>query len=353
MATANRPNRITLDAYSDPQLEISGLNGVYSQFTNQLQTPILGAKSFELISATFINSCLQLNDQSQLVFWYYRNASISNIRGSANLRCVRLHPSTFVPYAGFTDYVKNEYFNTVQELVTALNLAAAAGGDSTTYNPNWVAGDLVFSYDSDSRKISVKSGNAGIYIAPAASDDILVSQCLQGIAPFTPAASYQIKMNGFNSSNTNATATLQPFVLGQSMNARLGFAMSFNARGLWWGASSQVGCATSTGVPQLFDIPIEGDASPILLGAQSVGIYLDTVMGGGYDSATAKNLLSPVFIDVPPLNVVSYVPASVNQPLLSIAQEIYQITVRLVDDAGVPFVQSPNFNVRIEISIGY
>ena len=352
MATANRPNRITLDAYSDPQLEISGLNGVYSQFTNQLQTPILGAKSFELISATFINSCLQLNDASQLVFFYYRSVTQAGIRNTGNLSCVRLHPSTFVPYPGFTDYTKNEYFNTVQELVNALNLAAAAGGDSATYNPTWVAGDLVFSYDSDARKISVKSGNAGIYIAPAAADDPNIALLLQGLSPFV-GIPYQIKMNGFNSASNYATATLQPFVLGQSMNARLGFAMSFNSQGLWWGASSQVGCATSTGVPQIFDIPIEADATPILLGAQSVGIYLDTVMGGGYDSATSKNLLSPVFIDVPPLNVVSYVPASVNQPLLSVAQEIYQITVRLVDDAGVPFVQTPNFNVRIEISIGY
>ena len=352
MATANRPNRITLDAYSDPQLEISGLNGVYSQFTNQLQTPILGAKSFELISATFINSCLQLNDASQLVFFYYRSVTQAGIRNTGNLSCVRLHPSTFVPYPGFTDYTKNEYFNTVQELVNALNLAANTGGDSAGYNPTWVAGDVVFSYDNDSRKISVASGNAGVYIAPAAADDPNIALLLQGLPPFT-GIPYQIKMNGYNSSNNYATATLQPFVLEQSMNARLGFAMSFNSQGLWWGASSQQGCATSTGVPQIFDIPIEADATPILLGAQSVGIYLDTVMGGGYDSATSKNLLSPVFIDVPPLNVVSYVPASVNQPLLSVAQEIYQITVRLVDDAGVPFVQTPNFNVRIEISIGY
>lgn len=353
MATANRPNRITLDAYSDSQLQIAGPNGAYSQFTNQLQTPILGAKSFELVSATFINSCLQLNDQSQLVFWYYRSTTQSGIRGSANLRCIRLHPSTFVPYPGFTDYTKNEYFNTVQELVTALNLAANTGGDSVTYNPNFVAGDLVFSYDSDTRKISVASGTASVYIAPAAADDPLIALCLQGLSPFTPASSYQIKMNGYSSNNTYASATLQPYVLNQSMNARLGFAMSFNSRGLWWGSSSQVGCATSTGVPQLYQVPIEADANPILLGAQSVGLYLDTVMGGGYDSAISKNLLSPVFIDVPPLNVVSYAPAIGNQPLMSVAQEIYQITVRLVDDAGVPFVQPPNYNVRIEISIGY
>lgn len=353
MATANRPNRITLDAYSDPNLEIAGPNGVYSQFTNQLQTPILGAKSFELISATFINDCLQLNDQSQLMFFYYRNASATSIRGSANLRCVRLHPSTFVPYTGFTSFVKNKYFNSVTELCAALTAASAAGGDDIIYNPNWVSGELSFSYDTTTRRISVTCLTASMNIAPAAFDDPLVSQLLQGVSPFTPAANYQIKMNAYNSANSNATATPQPYVLNQTMNPRLGFAMSINSTPIWKGSSTQYGVATSTGVPQATSTAIEADSNPILLGAQSVGIYLDTVMGGGYDSAISKNLLSPVFINVPPLNIVSYAPAIGSQPLMSVAQEIYQITVRLIDDSGVPFLQSPNFNVRIEISIGY
>lgn len=352
MATANRPNRITLDAYSDPNLEIAGLNGTYSQFTNQLQTPILGAKSFELISATFINNCLQLNDQSQLVFFYYRNASASNIRNTGNLSCVRLHPSTFVPYPGFTSFVRNKYFNSVTELCAALTAASAAGGDSAGFNPTWVSGDLTFSYDTTTRKVSVTAANSSIYIAPAAFDDPNISLLLQGLSPFV-GLPYQIKMNAYNSSNTYATATIQPYVLNQTMNPRLGFAMSINSNPIWRGVNTQYGVATSTAVPMPTGTLIEADSNPILLGAQSVGIYLDTVMGGGYDSANAKNLLSPVFINVPPLNVVTYVPASVNQPLLSVAQEIYQITVRLIDDAGVPFLQSPNFNVRIEISIGY
>ena len=249
MSFANRPDKVTCDAFSDATLENQNLNGVYSRFTNRLTTPILNAKGIQLINANFVNPILQLNDAGQLVFWYRRSVTQAGIYGSANLRCIRLHPSTFVPYPGFTDYTKNEYFNTVQELVTALNLAANAGGDSVTYNPFFVAGDLVFSYDNDTRKISVTSGAPGVYIAPCAADDPFIALALQGLSPFTPASSYQIKMNGYNSSNNNATATLQTYVLNQSMNARLGFAMSFSARGIWWGASSQQGVATSTGVP--------------------------------------------------------------------------------------------------------
>jgi len=352
MASANRPNRITLDAYSDPQLEVSGPNGVYSQFTNQLQTPILGAKSFELISATFINSCLQLNDQSQLMFFYYRNTAQTPSYVAANLRCVRLLPSNYVPYPAFTAYTKNKYWNTVTELVSALNEAASTSGDSAILNPLWVENDLVFSYDAQTRRISVTGGNAGVYIAVAAFDDPNVRDCLAGTGLFTSASI--IKMAAYNSSAATFAAGIpQPYVPGITMNPRVGFAMSIASMPRWKGSSTEYGVATSTGVSQITGTLIEADSSPILLGAQSVGIYLDTVMGGGYDSVNSKNLLSPVFIQVAPLSVVTYVPASVNQPLFSVPQEIYQISVRLVDDSGVPFVQFPNFNVRIEISIGY
>jgi hypothetical protein len=193
--------------------------------------------------------------------------------------------------------------------------------------------------------------NAAIYIAPAAFDDPNIALLLAGASPF--ASTDRIKMNTYNSANAYSTAPLQPFVVNQTLNPRIGFAMSINATPRWKNGSTQYGVATSTGVPQLSGTLIEADANPILLGAQSVGIYLDTVTGGGYDSVNAKNLLSPVYIEVAPLNVVAYVPASTGQPLTSVAQEIYQVTVRLVDDAGVPFVQPPNYNVRIEVSISY
>jgi hypothetical protein len=349
MASLNRPNRLTLDAFSDPQLEATNPNGVYSQFTNRLQTAILGAKSFELISATFINNSLQLNDQSSLMFFYYTSATQAGIATLANLKCIRLLPSSYVPPDAYlTGFTRNKYFNTTSELVAALNAAASTNGDDSNYNPIWTAGQVTFAYDSTTRRISV-AGNGTNYISPAAADDPNVLDQLRG----TTTATNRIKMKGYNSTNY-ATGVLQPYVEGLSMNARLGFAMAYASRGLYWSSSSQVGCATSTGVPSnSSSVPVVADANPILLGSQSVGIYLDTIVGGGYDSANAKNLLSPVFIQVPPLNVVTYVPASVNQPILAVPQEIYQLNVSLVDDAGVPFVQPPNFNTRVEISIGY
>ena len=141
MASLNRPDRLTLNAFSD----VNRAGPVYNRFTNVLQTPLLGVKGIQLVNANFINSSLQLNDdKGQLMFFYYASASQANIASLANLRCIRLLPSWYVPYTGFTAFTINKYFNTGTELVASLNLAASTGGDSGTYNPHldFGAGDL-------------------------------------------------------------------------------------------------------------------------------------------------------------------------------------------------------------------
>jgi hypothetical protein len=160
-------------------------------------------------------------------------------------------------------------------------------------------------------------------------------------------------MATFGSTNY-ATATLQPFVLNQSMNARLGFAMGYNTRGLYWGGSSQVGCATSTGVPSnSSSVQVSADAFPILLGSQNVNVYLDIANGGGLDSLGNKNMISSIPIEVPPLAINSYTTNSVEVPSLSTPNEIYQVTVTLTDDEGIPFIQYPNYNTQIALAIYY
>jgi hypothetical protein len=348
MASINRANKITIDAFSDGSIEFAGNGGVYSKFTNRLNTPILNAKGIQILNANFINSALQLNDGYQLMFFYYASLTQAGIRVAANLRCVRLHPSSFVPAASFTAFTRNAYFNSVQELVAALNLAASTGGDSTTYNPRWVANQVTFSYDTAQRKISV-TGNSSFFIAPTGADDPLVADYLNNVGSFT---NQRPVMNAYNSSNTYATATLQPFVVGFSMNARLGFAMSYYNRGRWWNGSSQQGCSTSTGIP-LTGTAIEGDANPILLGAQNVNVYIDIVSGSGLDSQNRKSLAGSIPIEVAPLNVNSYTLSSVEKPLVNVPTEIYEITCELRDENGQLFPQPPSFNTQISFSVYY
>jgi hypothetical protein len=350
MATLNHPDKIQLDANGDPQLELYSPNGVYNRFTNVLKTPILGCKGMQLISANFVNSSLQLNDQSQLMFFYYSSATLANMCSLANLHCYRLLPSNYVPVNNtYTSFTINKYFNNGTELVAALNAAATAGGDDVTYNPTWIAGEVVFGYDTARRRITTLA-NGTKYIAPAAADDPNVLDFLRG----TTNPNNRPRMNTHSSGGTYATAPLQPFVEGISMNARLGFAMSYNSTGIWWISTSQRGCATATGIPHLSStVPVYADANPILLGVQNVGVYISTSIGGGIDPFGRKNLIASVPMQVPSLNVNPYTTNSVETPSLSTPNEIYEITVELLDDAGQPFYQPPNFNTQIALGLFY
>lgn len=347
MASLNRPDRLTLNAFSDPNEQ----GPTYSRFTNVLQTPLLGVKGIQLVNANFINSSLQLNDDNgQLMFFYYASATQAGIRTQAQLRCIRLLPSWFVPYAGFTAFTLNKYFNTGTELVAALNAAATAGGDSATFNPIWVAGQVTFAFDTTTRRISV-AGNGTTFIAPAPADDPFVLDQLRG----TTTATNRIRMNGITSSNTYATATLQPYVENITMNARLGYTLAFNARGLWWGSSSQQGCATASGIPSnSSSVPVVADTPPILLGVQNVGVYLSVAMGGGVDSSNRrKNLIASIPIENAPYCINSYTTNSVEIPSLSTPNEIYEVTVELIDDTGTPYLIPYNANTQIGLALYY
>lgn len=346
MSFANRANRVTLDAFSDSALD--NTNGTYNQFTNRLTTPILNAKGIQLLSCNLVNSSLQLNDLAHLMFFYYASSTQAGIATASNLKCVRLMPSNFVAYTGFSTFTLNTYFNSVQDLVNQLNVAASTGGDSTTYNPYWLANGIIFSYSSSTRRIYVQSGVSGNYIAPAAFDDPNVQAVLKGTA--TTGA---IKMNTFNSSNTYASAAVQPVSLLVTMNSRLGFTLDYYARGFWWGSSSQVGCATSTGVPQLYGTIISPDTTPILLGSQNVNVYADVVVGGGLDSLNNKNLLCSIPITAPSLNVIPYTASGVKRSIVSLPNEIYSITITLLDDQGLAFVVPTNYNTQISCAVFY
>jgi hypothetical protein len=135
------------------------------------------------------------------------------------------------------------------------------------------------------------------------------------------------------------------------MNARLGFSQGYSAKGLYWTTSSVTGCATQTGVPQLYNIPIVANSSPILLGSQFVGVYLDIIQNGGFEPLR-RNLLASIPISNPSLNVISYIP-STHDPILFLPQTISSVTVTLIDENGVPFTQPSSYNVRVELSLGY
>jgi hypothetical protein len=331
MASLNRVDKVSLDAFSDPSLQTQNANGVYSRFTNVLRTPLLNAKGLQLLNANFINSRLQLDDNSSLVFWYYRFNPINSIG------VVRLYPSNFVAPPGFTTFVRNRYFNSVDELVFTLNQAAAVGGDNVTNNVLYHPGEISFSYDANTRRISFVSNNPLVSVGPAAADDPIIMNTLKG---------------NFITMNTLPSASfLQPYIVGKSMNSRLGFAMSTNARPLWQTGASRPIIASSTGLA--VTTAIEADANPILLGTQNVSVYASVIAGSGMDFTGRKNLLETVPVQVAPLNINNYTLNSLDNYAMSVPNEIYEITIELLDDNGLPFIQPPNYNTQISLAVLY
>jgi hypothetical protein len=343
MANLNRPDRAIINSHDDQIIPTSANNGFYNRIVNNLQTPLLNVKAIQLTRANFINSSLPLNDvNGQLFFCYARTASASAAITSANIQIVRLHPSWFVPAASFTAFVKNKYYTSVAELVTDLNLAASTGGDNVTYNARWLVNDVTFAYNTATRRITFTGNTATFFYSPVPSD-----------FPGLNAILSAITMNALGGVKTQPFFSPTAYSVTPTMNARLGFAMSYTNRGVFWGANSVVGCATSTGVPQANTVGTEGDSWPILLGVQNVQVYLNAANGSGIDAQNRKALLASIPVEAPPLGVNSYTTTSLQYPALSVANEIYSLELTLLDEEGNPYLCPQNYNSYFELSILY
>jgi hypothetical protein len=214
-----------------------------------------------------------------------------------------------------------------------------------------LAGDVTFTFNTATRKISFAGTVNNLYYAPIPYDH-------PALPGFLINAVHQVKMNGANNGAGGAgTGTLQPYARGlldgTTMNQRLGFAMGYGNRGIFWGSSSIIGCATTAGVPQLGLVSIEGDSWPILLGTQNVNVYANIVAGSGQDSRTLRTLLATIPIENAPLGVCSYTLTSVDGPALSVGNEIYNISFSFLDDCGTPFYFMGNYNVNLELNVFY
>ena len=85
MAYINRPNKVSVTSFADSQIDYNTTSGAFNQFTNTLQTPLLNVKGIQLLQANFVNPSLQLNDYSQLMFFYYASTTATGINVVGNL----------------------------------------------------------------------------------------------------------------------------------------------------------------------------------------------------------------------------------------------------------------------------
>ena len=203
----NNPERVFLNSSDDNK---NTTDFGFSQFTCTYDTPILGAKKTMMLRATIPNAQVNIPDY-QLVFWYYNLPTATTIPSNIYLQAVRLYPSNYqAPAALGTAFTKNRYFSDPADFISQLNIAAAAGGDSVTYNPFWNDNDVVFAYNATTKQITFTGQSAGRFYAPAGWNDPVVNAAMT-------AGSLGIVMP----STANIAVTYpQPYALGWTLNLR-------------------------------------------------------------------------------------------------------------------------------------
>jgi len=339
--TVNTPDRLSLDAYADTGRASAA---TYSSFTNNLGVAILNAKQLHLLRATIPNAKLQIPDY-QLVFYYYELPDGTTVPTASHLKAVRLYPSDYVAAASFTSFTRNVFYSDPAALVTQLNLAASAGGDSVTYNTLWVSGGVVFAYSTTSKQITWYGTGSGKYYANAGWNDPIV-QASQADA--TKITTY----------NFGYSSTIQPFVLGTTLNQRLGYALSGTCLPPQsFGAAIANSIANLTGKPKIdgggATSIVPADSYPCLVFTQNIYLYSNVVCNGGLGNYGRKNLMAVIAVDVASFGVIQFIGSYNGGEAHPIPDEIYGVTIEMRDDNNQPFTLPQSANVNVELAVDY
>ena len=330
----NAPERVFLNSSDDPRTQT---NQGFSDFQCTYDTPILGAKKVMMLRATIPNAQVNIPNYS-LTFWYYQLATATTAPSISNLKCVRLYPTYYQPPTGYTTFVLNRFFSDPADLVTALNTAAATGGDSVTYNPYWDADDVTFTYDATYKQIYMVGNTVGAFYTPAGWNDPVVAAAMPNVV--TP-----------NADGTGTT--VQPYVPQYTLNLRVGYAMSGNSFGYpvnQIGTNPRYANLTNTAYADAAAIP--PDSYPNLVYSQCVYLYSNIVAGVSLGSNKQHNLLAVVPSNAPQLGVIQYSALTVNM-MSKIVDTIYEISVDMRDDANQPFTLPDNAQVNLELAFVY
>ena len=339
-SAVNCPERLALSSEDDV---VNANQAQYSSFQINLQTPVLDPKRCQLIRATIPNVQLQLPDWGGLCFFYWALATATTVPTIANLRCVRLYPSYYMPPSTFSTFTRNRYINDPSDFVTLLNQAAGVAGDLGTYNPYWVVSDVTFAWDNTKKQITFVGNTASTFYAPVGYNDAILATVLRGTA-----ASLITMPNAAN----GATITTQPQVDQYTLNLRVGYAMSGTSRGIQSFAVGQAAYADLTNVAYANAVTVPVDSFPNLVYTNTISIYLSFLSGASLTSNNRHNLLAVVPVQAGSLAVNNYISATSNL-LTRLSQTINNITVEMVDDANQPYLLPDSATTTIELSFSY
>jgi hypothetical protein len=332
----NQPERVSLRSDDDT----TNTNApTFSEFQNNLPTPILDAKRCQLIRATIPNAQVSIPNY-QLAFWYYR-VGAEAAPTAADLYCVRLFPSWYVDPGtlGFVPSI-NKIYNSPTEFVAALNLAA--DDDDMTDNPFYSNTDITFSYDATTNTITFQGTEATEYYSPAGWNDPNVIAAMNGTA-----AKGVIKID------IQGTKVPQKFVPGYTLNLRVGYSMSGQCPGkMSIAAASNWVLANVANEWFAGDIDIPVDSYPNLVYTNGISLLASFITNSSLTSNNYHNLLAVVPVDSVPLGITNYICATSNL-LTKLSQTIQTVQIQMLDDAGQPYELPDNAQVSLEVSFSY
>jgi hypothetical protein len=334
----NCPERVVISS-DDDNSNVSQTG--FSQFTCNLPTPVLDPQRCQVIRTSIPNIQLQIPDY-QLVFWYYSLATATTVPAAADLRAIRLFPSYYQKPTSVITYTpqNNRYFTGPADFVTALNVAAAASGDSATNNPYWVSGDITFTFNTTLNQITFTGNTSGRFYVPAGYNDALVQAAIARLditCPTYPAA---------------ASTFVQPQLFQYTLNLRVGYAMSGNSRGDQSFTNGSTVYANKVNIPIAQGTAVPVDSFPCLVYTNVVYLYTNFSQGSSLTSNNRHNLLCAVPITAGPLSINSYVP-STEALMTKLSQTIASITIEMRDSADQPYLLPDSATVDVEVFFGY
>ena len=342
----NQPERVFVSSNDDPT-SASGLG--FSQFQVNFDTPILDSKKTQLLRATIPNAVQNIPDY-QLTFWYHRSTTQYFTPSDNTLTCVRLYPTGWT--GNSTTWTANRYISNGQDFVNLLNTAASAGGDVVTANPYWVVGDVTFSWNGTTNQISVTGNTGSVYYSIAGWNDPFVQAAQKGLG----ARNNGGQIGGvYLTTATNAQYVLQPYVLGYTLNLRVGYAMSGNClappnyptqtnSNSYYANLTNLTFASSTAIPP--------DSYPNLVYTGSVYLYSNIILGASLGSGKQHNLLAVIPVSGAQLIITNYVAATLTW-LCKTPDTLYNITIDMRDDANQPYLLPDSAVVNVEMAFHY
>ena len=336
----NQPKIVSVDSFlrTSNNAANSG-NGMWNSYTITPNVPLRKVKKVQMVKAVVPNIALPLDDNKDLMFFYHKLTTANPTPVQGNLKCVRLHPSNFQPTGSFTAYTRNKYVSNGSELATLLNVAASAGGDNISYNPIWIAGDIVFTYNSATNKMTFAGTDttSGTSYCNAAYDSPLITTYLTG-----------------NNILLNALSGLlvQKYLLGYTMNLKLGYALAYNTAQPF-SYAPVLGCANLTGVGIAATTAVPVDSYVNLVPTSAIYVFANWAGTAGQSGQNNRNLLGVIPNTQPPFGVITYQEQG-NAPFLtSVLDDIYDLTIELRTDANTPYWLPDSASVNILLGLQY